>query len=189
MFRCQVSSYAPCSSPTPRTRRAAAPLTGIDPRGRILTHDRLHLAGSVLRLLDTLRLTAAGSSMSPLEPLPDSSGTPFADAPLAVKIRYHLGLSVPEEFRDRLERQVASPFFPLFRLLQFWMAGVVAVVLLDLLLDGYHPLPTLIGFTIGGLIATTFFTNYQRRRFLESHEKRWRKARERDQSPDFRRAP
>lgn len=127
--------------------------------------------------------------MSPLEPLPDSSGTPLPDPPLAVKIRYHLGLSVPEESRDWLERQVESPLFPLFRLLQFWMAGVVAVTLLDLLLDGYRPLPTLIGLAIGGLIATPFFTKYHRRRFLESHEKRWSKARERDQSPDFRRAP
>ncbi len=96
---------------------------------------------------------------------------------------------MPEEFRHWLERQVESPLFPLFRLLQFWMAGVVAVTLLDLLLDGYRPLPTLIGFAIGGLIATPFFTKYHRRRFLESHEKRWSKARERDQSPDFRRAP
>ena len=140
-------------------------------------------------LVDTLRLTAAGSWMSPLEPLPDSSDTPLADPPLAVKIRYHLGLSVPEEFRDWLERQVKSPFFPLFRLLQFWMAGVVAVTLLDLLLDDYRPLPTLIGFGIGGLIAAPFFTNSQRRRFLESHEKRWSKARKRDQSPDLRRFP
>jgi hypothetical protein len=144
----------------------------------------------VLRsLVDTLRLTAVGSSMSPLEPLPDSSGTPLGDPPLAVEIRYHLGLSVPEEFRAWLERQVVSPSFPLFRLLQFWMAGVVAVTLLDLLLDDYRPLPALIGFGIGGLIATPFFTNYQRRRFLGSHEKRWSKAREREESPDLRRAP
>ena len=125
----------------------------------------------------------------PREPLPDSSGTPVAEPPLAVKIRYHLGLSIPEEFRDWLKREVESPFFPLFRLLQFWMAGVVAVTLLDLLVDRYHPLPTLIGWAIGGFIAAPFFTNHQRRRFLESHEKRWSKAREQDQSPDFRRFP
>lgn len=125
------------------------------------------------------------------EPLPMtvSSGAPLADPPLAVKVRYYLGLSIPEEFRDWMERQVESPFFPLFRLLQFWMAGIVAVTLLDFLLDGYHPLPTLIGFAIAGLIATPFFTNYQRRRFLESHEKRWKKARERGHGPRFRRPP
>jgi hypothetical protein len=126
--------------------------------------------------------------MSPLEASPNSSGTP-ADPSLAVKICYHLGLSVPEESRDWLERQVASRFFPLIRLLQFWLGGVVAVTLLGLLLEDYRPLPTLIGFTIGGLIAAPFFTNSQRRRFLASHEKRWSKARERDRSPDFRRFP
>jgi hypothetical protein len=128
--------------------------------------------------------------MSPFEAVADDEpGTAVVEPNLATKFRYWLGWSVDERYRGWVERDIASRGFP-WRLLANYLVSAAAVVLaFDALIDGFVSWTHMLGFTIAGLASTVFFTSHQRRRLLEWHEKRWKRSRERDESPDFRRFP
>lgn len=128
--------------------------------------------------------------MSPFEPvLHEEQARSVVEPDLATKLRYRLGWSIPEEHRSWVERDVASRAFPLWQLLYYVVAQALAVWLLSRFVDGFKPWPYLIGGSTGAAAVMIFFADYKRRRLLESYEKRWKRQRERDESPDLRRFP
>lgn len=88
-----------------------------------------------------------------------------------------------------MERDSASRSFALWQLWSFVLAQALAVWLLSLFIGGFNPWPYFVGGSIGAGVASFFVTDFKRRRFLEWHEKRWKRQRERDEGPDFRRFP
>lgn len=128
--------------------------------------------------------------MSPFEPVLDEKpGARVVDPPLATKIRYRFGGSIPEDYRTWVERDVGSVAFPLRLFVTHTVIASAVVALFNVVIDGFNPWPYLIGFTIAAIAHATFFCDFHRRRAREWHEKRWNTQRERDESPDFRRLP
>jgi hypothetical protein len=70
------------------------------------------------------------------------------------------------------------------------VAAVIGLTLLRIFVD-FEVWPFLVGSMIASVIIVSFtpFRDFQRRKVLAFHEKRWDRIRARDEGPDMRRLP
>jgi hypothetical protein len=87
-----------------------------------------------------------------------------------------------------IESDVAARGFLLRSLLWRTAGAAIGFRLLRIFLD-FEVWPFVVGWAIAGIASVTFFGDFQRRRFLAYHEKRWTRDRSRDEGPDMRRLP
>lgn len=128
--------------------------------------------------------------MTPFEPVVDQGPeTQIVEPDLATKVRYRLGWTVPEDYRGWVERDTASPWFWWWQLWPLLLGQAIGLWLVGLFVERFNPWPYMLGAAIGYLAVVAFFRDYQRRRVLGWHEKRWKRKRDRDEGPDLRRFP
>ncbi len=117
----------------------------------------------------------------------EASLAPVVEPSLVERLKYRLGLSIPESYRGWVERDIHSKRFLWWHLTNLWVGAAAATGLARLLLDDYNPIPFLIGWAVASFAQLTLFAGYNRRKFLRYHEKKWARERAQDVSPDFRR--
>lgn len=117
----------------------------------------------------------------------EASSAPVVEPTPAERLKYRLGLSIPERYRGWVERDVNSKRFLWWHVAHLWIGAAIATGLARLVVDDYNPIPFLIGWAVATFAQMTVFAGYNRRKFLRYHEKRWARTRERDVTPDFRR--
>lgn len=126
--------------------------------------------------------------MTPFEPVfEDPSFAPTVEPSLVERVKYRLGLSIPEKCRGWVNRDINSKRFLWWHLAPLWVAGAAAAGVARLLLDDYNPIPFLIGWAVVAFAQVTVFGGYNRGKFLRYNENRWALGQDRDKSPGFRR--
>jgi hypothetical protein len=103
-------------------------------------------------------------------------------------VKYHLGYPIPERYRAWIERDVASSGFLVRSFLSRTVGGAIGLMVVRTFVD-LEVWPFVVGWVIAGILSLTFWADFQRRRFLAYHEKRWERDRSRDEGPDMRRLP
>jgi hypothetical protein len=145
---------------------------------------------------DSVRQTCRSSTegrkteVTPFEPVMEADDRPVdLVGPTGwERVKYHVGFPLPERYRAWIERDVSSPGFLVRSLLWPTAGAALGLTLVSSFLD-FEGWPFVVGWAIGSIGSATFFADYRRRKFLAYHEKRWERARARDEGPDMRRLP
>ena len=132
------------------------------------------------------------TEVTPFEPVMETDARPIelVEPTGWERVKYHLGYPLPERYRAWIERDVASRGFLVRQWLWRSAGAAIGVTLVSLFLD-LRVWPFVVGWLIGsaGIASLRPFADFQRRRFLAYHQKRWKRDRSRDEGPDVRRLP